>query len=71
MGDRSARGAKGVCCGVVGPVVRVANDWPIRAAGVDRPFGGEAMSATNLVELILAILLTVFLVIALLFPERF
>lgn len=29
------------------------------------------MSATNLVELILAIALTVFLIIALLFPERF
>jgi K+-transporting ATPase KdpF subunit len=56
---------------VVGSLVRVANDWHIRAAGVDRPVGREAMSATNLVELILAILLTVFLVIALLFPERF
>ncbi len=29
------------------------------------------MSATNLVELILAIGLTIFLIIALLFPERF
>ncbi len=29
------------------------------------------MSATNLVELILAIALTIFLIIALLFPERF
>ena len=38
---------------------------------IGRASGGEAMSATNLVELILAIALTIFLIIALLFPERF
>jgi K+-transporting ATPase KdpF subunit len=52
-------------------VVRVADNWRFRAAGIDCPVGGEAMSATNLVELILAIGLTIFLIIALLFPERF
>jgi K+-transporting ATPase KdpF subunit len=69
--ERTAQSAKGVCCGVVGPVVRVADNWRFRAAGADCPVGGEAMSATNLVELILAIGLTIFLIIALLFPERF
>jgi K+-transporting ATPase KdpF subunit len=52
-------------------VVRVVDNWPFRAAGVDRTAGGETMSATNLVELILAIGLTIFLIVALLFPERF
>jgi K+-transporting ATPase KdpF subunit len=33
--------------------------------------GGAAVSADNLVGLILSVLLTVFLIVALLFPERF
>jgi K+-transporting ATPase KdpF subunit len=52
-------------------VVRVADDWRFRATGVDCTGGGETVSATNLVELILAIGLTIFLIVALLFPERF
>jgi K+-transporting ATPase KdpF subunit len=33
--------------------------------------GGKAVSATNIVGLILAVLLTGFLLVALLYPERF
>jgi K+-transporting ATPase KdpF subunit len=52
-------------------VVRIADCWDFRTTGPYRPGGDEAMSATNLVELILAIGLTIFLIVALLFPERF
>jgi K+-transporting ATPase KdpF subunit len=33
--------------------------------------GGKVVSATNIVGLVLAVLLTAFLLVALLFPERF
>jgi K+-transporting ATPase KdpF subunit len=33
--------------------------------------GGEAVSAANVVGLVLSVILTVFLVVALVFPERF
>jgi K+-transporting ATPase KdpF subunit len=36
-----------------------------------REGGGEAVSVANVVGLVLAAALTVFLVVALLFPERF
>jgi K+-transporting ATPase KdpF subunit len=52
-------------------MVRIADYRDIRAAGTNCARGGKAMSAANLVELILAIGLTVFLIIALIFPERF
>jgi K+-transporting ATPase KdpF subunit len=36
-----------------------------------RQGGGEAVNATNVVGLILAVALTAFLVVALVFPEKF
>jgi K+-transporting ATPase KdpF subunit len=36
-----------------------------------REGGGEAVSAANAVGLVLAVLVTAFLIIALIFPERF
>ncbi len=43
----------------------------VRAVGDGDPRGGAAVNAENLVGLVLAVALTVFLVVALLFPERF
>ena len=42
-----------------------------RALPVGAGEGGPAVNAANLIGLILAIILTVFLVIALVFPEKF
>ena len=43
----------------------------VRVTGGHRSRGGKAVTAENLVGLILAIGLAIFLIIALLFPEKF
>jgi K+-transporting ATPase KdpF subunit len=52
-------------------VVCLADYRRIRFLGAVRKGSREAVSATNIVGLILAILITIFLVVALVFPEKF
>jgi K+-transporting ATPase KdpF subunit len=54
-----------------GSGVRAVDDRVVSRAGSDGAGGGQAVNAENLVGLVLAVALTVFLVVALLFPERF
>ena len=51
--------------------VRPADHCGFRVLGVVRQGGGKAVSATNLVGLVLAVLVTAFLLIALIYPEKF
>ncbi|TQM31383.1 potassium-transporting ATPase subunit F [Nocardia bhagyanarayanae] len=50
--------------------VHRAHDRGVRTAGSDSTRGGEAVTA-NLIGLALAVLVAVYMVAALLFPERF
>ena len=52
-------------------LVRLPDRGHLRVAGTDCQGHGATVNAINLVGLILAILVTIFLVIALLFPEKF
>lgn len=54
-----------------GPGVRAVDGGAVRAARAGGTGGGTAMSVENLVGLVLAVVLTVFLVLALLLPEKF
>jgi len=51
--------------------VRVAHDRGLCGVGRGSSRSGTAVNAENLVGLVLAVALVVFLVVALLFPERF
>jgi K+-transporting ATPase KdpF subunit len=68
-------GLRQTCAGLEGEprglLDGAADHRRLRAAGTDRPWGGKAVTAANLVGLILAIGLSIFLIIALLFPEKF
>ncbi|MEU7876020.1 potassium-transporting ATPase subunit F [Dactylosporangium sp. NPDC049140] len=52
-------------------MVSVADDRGVRGSRPGGAGGGAAVSAENLVGLVLAVVLTAFLIAALLFPERF
>ena len=54
-----------------GSGVRAVDGGAVRAARAGGTGGGTAMSVENLVGLVLAVVLTVFLVLALLLPEKF
>lgn len=56
---------RGGCC------VRVRDACGLCSAGAAREDGRETVSTENLIGLIGAVLLTLFLLVALLFPERF
>ena len=67
-------GTGGRCGGGVrrdGCRVRVGDAGGLRSDGTAREGGREAVSAENVIGLALAVLLTLFLLVALLFPERF
>jgi K+-transporting ATPase KdpF subunit len=51
--------------------IRAADSGTVRGPHPGGPGGGAAVNAVNLVGLIVAAGLAVFLVVALLFPERF
>jgi len=54
-----------------GSGVRAVDSGAVSRTGTDRTGGGQTVNAENLVGLVLAVALTAFLVVALLFPERF
>jgi K+-transporting ATPase KdpF subunit len=54
-----------------GLLVCAPDDRGVRLAGAHRAGSGKAVTAENLIGLILAILLVVFLIVALIFPEKF
>jgi K+-transporting ATPase KdpF subunit len=54
-----------------GSGVRAVDGGAVRVAGAVGEGGGAAVNAANVVGLVLAVALAVFLVVALLFPERF
>jgi hypothetical protein len=57
--------------GRAGPDIRTADDRELRHLRGHRVGGRKAMSAENIVGLVLAILVTIYMVIALVFPEKF
>jgi K+-transporting ATPase KdpF subunit len=67
--DRSPM--RSVNCATLIRRVRAADTRDLRAVGPGCEGGGAAVSAANLVGLVLSILVVGYLVLALLFPERF